>query len=41
LPTAASLGIESGHVLAGDRVAMLGIGSGINVMMLGMEWQRS
>jgi acyl-CoA:acyl-CoA alkyltransferase len=41
LPTAASLGIESGRVLGGDRVAMLGIGSGINVMMLGMEWQGS
>ena len=26
---------------AGDRVAMLGIGSGINCLMLGVEWQRS
>ena len=39
LPTAASLGIESGHVQSGDRVALLGIGSGINVMMLGLEWR--
>jgi acyl-CoA:acyl-CoA alkyltransferase len=38
LPTAASLGIEKGHVQPGDRVALLGIGSGINVMMLGLEW---
>jgi acyl-CoA:acyl-CoA alkyltransferase len=39
LPTAASLGIEHGHVQSGDRVALLGIGSGINVIMLGMEWR--
>lgn len=41
LPTAASLGIERGHVESGDRVALLGIGSGINVMMLGLEWRRA
>jgi 3-oxoacyl-[acyl-carrier-protein] synthase-3 len=41
LPTAASIGIESGHVQPGDRVALLGIGSGINVMILGVEWQKS
>ena len=41
LPTAAVLGIESGHVQPGDRVALLGIGSGINVMMLGLEWRQS
>ena len=34
------MGIESGHLQPGDRVAMLGIGSGINVIMLGVEWQR-
>lgn len=38
LPTAAALGIERGHVQPGDRVAWLGIGSGINVLMLGLEW---
>jgi 3-oxoacyl-[acyl-carrier-protein] synthase-3 len=38
LPTAASLGIEAGHVQSGDRVALFGIGSGINVIMLGLEW---
>jgi acyl-CoA:acyl-CoA alkyltransferase len=38
LPTAASLGIEQGHVQPGDRIALLGIGSGINVMILAVEW---
>ncbi|MCA9023680.1 MAG: 3-oxoacyl-ACP synthase III [Planctomycetaceae bacterium] len=38
LPTAAALGIEAGHLLPGDHVAMLGIGSGLNCLMLGMEW---
>lgn len=37
LPTAAALGIEQGHVVAGDRVALLGIGSGLNCVMLGLE----
>jgi acyl-CoA:acyl-CoA alkyltransferase len=40
LPTTASIGIEEGHVHPGDRVALLGIGSGINVMILAVEWQR-
>jgi len=38
LPTAAALGLERGHVAAGDRVALLGIGSGLNCIMLGLEW---
>jgi len=39
LPTAASsLGSENGHLQSGDRVALFGIGSGINVIMLGLEW---
>jgi 3-oxoacyl-[acyl-carrier-protein] synthase-3 len=41
LPMTAAMGIEQGHVSPGDRVALLGIGSGINVVMLGVEWQRS
>jgi acyl-CoA:acyl-CoA alkyltransferase len=41
LPMTAAIGIESGHLDAGDRVALLGIGSGINVIMLGLEWQTS
>jgi len=38
LPTAASLGIEEGHLSPGDHVAWLGIGSGLNCLMLGVEW---
>jgi 3-oxoacyl-[acyl-carrier-protein] synthase-3 len=41
LPTAAAIGIEQGRLAPGDRVALLGIGSGINVLMLGLEWQKS
>ncbi|HLA84760.1 MAG TPA: 3-oxoacyl-ACP synthase III [Thermoguttaceae bacterium] len=37
LPVTAALGIENGFVRPGDRVAMLGIGSGINVVMVGVE----
>jgi 3-oxoacyl-[acyl-carrier-protein] synthase-3 len=32
------MGLEQGHVRSGDRVALLGIGSGINVVMLGIDW---
>jgi len=39
LPTAASLAIETGHVAAGDNVALLGIGSGLSCTMLGVEWR--
>lgn len=38
LPITMALGIEAGRVKAGDRIAMLGIGSGINVVMLGVQW---
>lgn len=38
LPTAAALGSEHGHVQTGDRVALLGIGSGLSCVMLGLEW---
>jgi 3-oxoacyl-[acyl-carrier-protein] synthase III len=38
LPTAWSLGIEQSRLTAGDRVALLGIGSGLNALMLGLEW---
>ncbi len=38
LPTAAALGAERGHLAAGDRVAWLGIGSGLNCLMLGIDW---
>lgn len=38
LPMTAALGIERGHVHPGDHVALLGIGSGLNSVMLGVEW---
>jgi 3-oxoacyl-[acyl-carrier-protein] synthase-3 len=41
LPVTMALGIEQGRLRHGDRVAMLGIGSGINCLMLAVEWQRS
>lgn len=41
LPVTMALGIEEGQLRTGDRVAMLGIGSGINCQMLAVEWQRS
>jgi len=39
LPTAFALGVEKNHVQAGDRIALLGIGSGLNAIMFGVEWQ--
>ncbi len=38
LPLTAALGIERGHVRPGDNVALLGIGSGLSALMLGMNW---
>lgn len=38
LPSALALGAESGWMQTGDRVALLGIGSGINCQMIGVEW---
>lgn len=38
LPLTAAIGIERGHVRPGDNVALLGIGSGLNAVMLGMHW---
>lgn len=39
LPLTAALAVERGHVQPGDRVALLGIGSGLNALMLGIDWQ--
>jgi 3-oxoacyl-[acyl-carrier-protein] synthase-3 len=39
LPVTMALGIEHGRVRQGDRIAMLGIGSGINCLMLAAKWQ--
>jgi 3-oxoacyl-[acyl-carrier-protein] synthase-3 len=41
LPVTLALAAESGFVSSGDRVALLGIGSGINCLMAGVQWQRS
>jgi acyl-CoA:acyl-CoA alkyltransferase len=41
LPITMALGIERNRLRKGDRVAMLGIGSGINCQMLAVEWQKS
>src|SRR6476660_1808853 len=41
LPITMALGVEAGRLRARDRVAMLGIGSGINCLMLAVEWQKS
>ena len=38
LPTTMAIGIEKGFVQAGQKVGMLGIGSGINSVMIGVEW---
>jgi 3-oxoacyl-[acyl-carrier-protein] synthase-3 len=38
VPLTAALGVERAHVHPGDRVALFGIGSGINCLMLGIEW---
>jgi 3-oxoacyl-[acyl-carrier-protein] synthase-3 len=38
LPITMALGTEQGRVRPGERVAMLGIGSGINCLMLAAEW---
>lgn len=38
LPLAAALAEQRGALLPGHRVALLGIGSGLNCTMLGVEW---
>jgi 3-oxoacyl-[acyl-carrier-protein] synthase III len=38
LPSALSLGLEAGVVNRGDRVALLGIGSGVNCLMMAVEY---
>ncbi|WP_437192413.1 3-oxoacyl-ACP synthase III [Planctomicrobium sp. SH527] len=41
LPTAVALGSERQFVQDGDQVALLGIGSGLNCIMLGLDWQKT
>ncbi|MCF1428462.1 MAG: 3-oxoacyl-ACP synthase III [Shewanella sp.] len=38
LPASAAIAAEQGFLLPGDRVGWLGIGSGLNCMMLALEW---
>jgi 3-oxoacyl-[acyl-carrier-protein] synthase-3 len=38
LPLTAALAEERGFLLSGDKVGFLGIGSGLNCLMLGVEW---
>nr|MBF0221190.1 3-oxoacyl-ACP synthase III [Desulfobulbaceae bacterium] len=37
-PITLAMGAESGELQPGDKAAVLGIGSGINCLMLGIEW---
>lgn len=37
-PITMALGVEEGQLASGERAALLGIGSGINCLMLGVEW---
>jgi len=38
LPTTLAVAVETGHIERGHRVALLGIGSGINCIMLATQW---
>ncbi len=39
LPTAAALGIESGFAQPGAKLGFFGIGSGVNVTLMAIDWQ--
>ena len=39
LPVTTAIGLERGHVLPGENVALLGIGSGLNSIMAGFQFQ--
>jgi 3-oxoacyl-[acyl-carrier-protein] synthase-3 len=41
LPITMAIGLERGFVRTGDNLALLGIGSGINSVMLGVRWQKA
>ena len=38
LPITLAMGAEKGIIHKGDKVGLLGIGSGLNCLMLGVEW---
>lgn len=39
LPLTMAIGVEAGHVRSQQRLALLGIGSGINCLMIGVDWR--
>jgi 3-oxoacyl-[acyl-carrier-protein] synthase-3 len=41
LPITLALAIENGFIGEDENVALLGIGSGINCLMMAVDWQRS
>jgi acyl-CoA:acyl-CoA alkyltransferase len=41
LPITMAVAAEQGALVAGDQVALLGIGSGINSLMIGVDWQHA
>lgn len=41
LPLTLALAAEANHLQRGDQVALLGIGSGVNCLMLGVDWHES
>jgi 3-oxoacyl-[acyl-carrier-protein] synthase-3 len=41
MPVTMGIACQQGHIQRGDRVAMLGIGSGINCLMTALTWQKS
>ena len=38
LPVTFAMGVEKGTLKKGDKAALLGIGSGLNCLMMGIEW---
>ncbi len=38
LPITLAIAIDEGHLNSGDKIAMLGIGSGLSCIMLGVKW---
>lgn len=41
LPVTTAIGLEQGHVQPGDNVALLGIGSGLNSIMMGCRFEQN
>ena len=38
LPVTLAMGVETDVLGKGDKAALLGIGSGLNCLMMGIEW---